>query len=92
MKYVSPSEVGSYFKVKIMAEYQGHELEVIEEKGNMLLITNENEPKPSKLCESLGMTPINKYKTIYQKWIKREEAKMKFEIEELLNNIKMEEV
>ena len=38
------------------------------------------------------MISLDKYKRVYQKWIKREEAKMKFEIEELLNNIKIEEV
>ncbi len=95
MKYVSPPEVDSYFKVKVVAEHQGYEFEVVEEKDDMLSVITIYEYgriKGDKVWEGIGMTPVDKYRHNYQKWIKRKEAKIKFEIEELLNNIKMEEL
>ena len=37
------------------------------------------------------MVAIDKYKNIHQKWIRKDEVtKIKYEIKELLNNVKME--
>lgn len=96
VKYVKPSEVSSYFKVRIVAEYQGYELEVVEEKDKMLSIITIYENgriKEGKVWEGIGMVPVDKYKHVYQKWIRKEEAKkIKYEIKELLNNVKIEDI
>ena len=94
VKYVKPSEISSYFKVRIVAEYQGYEFEVVEEKDKMLSIITIYEDgriKDERVWEGIGMVAIDKYKNIHQKWIRKDEVtKIKYEIKELLNNVKME--
>ena len=93
IKYVNPAEIDSYFKIKILAIYQDYEFEVIEERGEMLFIATlyENgKMKERKIWQDMGMVPMDKYGDRHQKWIKKEEAEIRFEVEELLNNVRRE--
>ena len=91
IKYVNPAEIDSYFKITIIAIYGEDEFEVMEERGEMLFIATlyENgKMKEDKVWEGIGMVPMDKYRDRHQKWIKKEEAEIRFEVEELLNNVR----
>lgn len=72
IKFVDRSEISEFYKIDIIAIYQGYKFEVMEEKENRVSIVTMT--GDYRVWLKLGMKCIDK--GVYQKWVNRDEVKL----------------